>query len=174
MSKPRLATREDLRSQQVLPRRVLVNVTRDMAEVISKVVFEHEIDVLAEVFGEGAVQVIQDPLEHNILIASMDVIEAAQKEASDAAKRRQRVATLFYYPETPVRWEPKDPDNLAAGGAWVDEPVYVGEEMARLRTLYGMHHERKEFFVDVAYPHEKDFIDACGGVYKPKGLKDAA
>ena len=119
-------------------------------------------------------QVVQDPLEHNILIAPMDVIEAAQKEASNAAKRRQRVATLFYYPATPVRWEPKDPDNLAAGGEWVDEPVYVGEEMARLRTLYGMHYERKEFFVDVAYPHEKDFIDACGGIYKPKGMKDAA
>lgn len=174
MSRPRLATREELRSRQILPRRVLVEVTRDMAEVISKVVFEHEIDVLAEVFGEGAVSVVDDPLKYNILIGPIDVINEARKEADNAAKRRQRVNVLYTHPEHPVRWEPRDIDNPAAGGQWIDDPMYVGDEMARLRTLYGMHHERKEFFVDVAYPHEKDFIDACGGLYEPKKVKDAA
>lgn len=175
MSRPRLARREEIREVLVLPRRVLVLVTRDMAEVISKIVYEHEVDVLAEVFGEGAVEVIKDPLEHNILIAPVDVVEQHRKDVNDAIKRGRKVTPLYTHPATPCRWEPVDPENPAAGGQWIDEPVTVGEEMARLRTAYGMHHDKAEFYVDVAYPHERDFLEACGGPYEPKkAQKDAA
>lgn len=175
MSRPRLATREQLRDVLILPRLVLILITRDMSEVISKICYEHEIDVLAEVFGEQNIQRIEDPLEHNVLIASIDVVEKARAEMNDAAKRRRKVTMFYAHPETPCRWEPVDPDRPEAGGQWVDEPVTVGEEMARLRTAYGMHHEKAEFFVDVAYPHERDFIEACGGEYQPKkAQKDAA
>lgn len=175
MSRPRLARREEIREVPVLPRRVLVLITRDMAEVISKIVYEHEVDILAEVFGEAAVKVIEDPLEHNVLIGPIDVVEQARKDANEAAKRGRKVTMFFAHPETPCRWEPNDPDNPAAGGRWLDEPITVGEEMARLRTAYGMHHEKKEFYVDVAYPHERDFLEACGGEYAPKkATKDAA
>lgn len=175
MSRPRLARREEIREALVLPRLVLVLITRDMAEVINKICYEHEVDVLAEVFGEANVEVVEDPLKHNILIAPIDVVEKARQEMNDAAKRGRKVTMYYAHPETPCRWEPADIDNPAAGGRWVDEPVSVGEEMARLRTAYGMHHDKAEFYVDVAYPHERDFLEACGGEYQPKkAQKDAA
>jgi hypothetical protein len=173
MSKPRLASREQLREVLVLPRRVLVLITRDMAESIAKIVFEHEVDILAEVFGEGSVQVVQDPLEHGILIAPVEAVEKAREEQRKAIKARKPITPIPYSEyETPARWEPLDYDNPEGPGHWVDAPVSVGEEMARLRTMYGRHNEQPAFNVDVAYPHERDFIDACGGPWK--AAKDAA
>lgn len=175
MSRPRLATREQIRETLILPHLVLVLVRRDMAEVISKICYEHEVDILAEVFGEENIQRVEDPLKHNILIAPIDVVEEARKEMNLAARRGRKVNMFFAHPETACRWEANDPDNPAAGGKWVDEPVSVGEEMGRLRTAYGMHHDKPEFYVDVAYPHERDFLEAAGGQYKPdKAQKDAA
>jgi len=162
-------TKEQLANSLVLPRRVLVEVRRDMTETIAKLVYEHEIDVLREVHGDGNVVVADDPLKHNILIGPPDVIDAARAEAQRAAKRGQRVVALFMHTEHPMRKELVDEDNEGAGYRWVEDPVFVGDEMQRLRTVYGMHHEKKEAFVDVVYPHEMDFVEACGGLYKPFG-----
>lgn len=159
MAKPRLKDRQALSEELVLPRRVLVHVTRDMTEVIPRIVFEHEIDILAEVFGANAVQVVEDSLEHQILIANPDDIDRARKVAETEAKKKQKVSVLYYHHENPMQMEE---------GKWVPAPVYVGEEMARLRTAYGINEDKKEFYVDIAYPHEQNFIEACGGVYKAK------
>jgi hypothetical protein len=169
----RAMTKEQLANSLVLPRRALVEVRRDMTESIAKLVYEHEIDVLREVHGEGNVTVIDDPLKHNILIGPPDVIDAARVEAQRAAKRGQRVVALFMHTEHPMRKELIDENNEAAGHRWVMDPVFVGDEMQRLRTVYGMHHEKKEAFVDAVYPHEMDFVEACGGLYKPEDYAES-
>lgn len=163
----RALSREQLQNSLVLPRRCLVEVRRDITETISKLVYEHEVDILREVHGEGNVAIVEDPLQHNILIAPIDVVEAARAEARKASKKGQRVVALFMHTEHPMRWEPADEDQPGDVGKWVMDPVYVGDEMNRLRTVYGMHHEKKEFFVDVVYPHERDLVEACDGVYRP-------
>lgn len=162
----RILTREQLQNSLILPRRCLVEVRRDITEIISKLVYEHEVDILREVHGEGSVVVVDDPLQHNILIAPIDVVDAARADARKASKKGQRVVALFMHTDRPMRWEPADEDVPGDTGKWVFDPIYVGDELNRLRTVYGMHHEKKEFFVDVVYPHERDFVEACDGVYR--------
>lgn len=158
--RPRLAQRQALRNVLVLPRRCLVHVVRDMAEILPSIVFEHEIDVMSECFGEGRIDVQKDPLEYGILIADQDVLDETRVKSLKAAKLRLKVTTLFYYNLYPVR-----PDD---DGVLEYAPVYVGDEMERLRSAYGKHPAEDKFCVDVAYPNERDFIEACGGIYKPK------
>lgn len=163
--RPRLKDRESLRNELVLPARCLVFVRRDMAEEISAIVYDHEVDVLKEVHGEGAVRIEDDPLKYNILIGSPELIADTTVKMQAAIKERKKVPVLYYY--TTHAMERLD------DGTWVPVPLIVGEEMERLRTAYGRHQEKPEFAVDVAYPHEGLFIEACGGVFK-EWVKHAA
>lgn len=162
----RRMSREELQGQLVLPYRTLVLIKRDVTTEVSKLVYEHEVDILKEIFGDGAVVEIKEPLEHNIVIAPPDTIDAAQAEAKRLARAGRPVKSLFFHTERPMRQEPVNLDEPDGAQHWVYAPVFVGEEMQRLRTAYGKHHEKPEFYVDVVYPHEMDFIEACGGIWK--------
>lgn len=162
--KRRPLTREQLQETLILPTRCVVEITRDMTEVIQKIVYEHEVDILKEVHN-GQVTVTEDPLKVGILLADRTTLTAAAAEAKKIARAGRRVQSLYLHPLHPDRFEAVDPENPEAGGRWVPDPVFLGDEMQRLRTLYGMHHEKREFYVDVVYPHEMNFLEAAGGAY---------
>lgn len=48
----------------MLAKHVTVLVRRDMAEVIPVTVFEHEVEVLKDVHGEGAIDLIENQPDH--------------------------------------------------------------------------------------------------------------
>ncbi len=155
MSRTRLKREEELQSALVLPRRVMVIIERDMAEHITSICYEHEIDILALI--HGSVRTVDDPLEHNVLIASPEVCEATRAEMTKAAKERKKVNVLYTHYEFPV--------ERGEDGRWVPQPVFAGDEMQRLRSCYGVKEGTKDFYADVAYPHMGLFIEACGGEY---------
>jgi len=157
-ARPRLATRKDMREAEILPRRVLVLVRRDMAEEIPSTVFEHEVDILAEVHGEGNVTIAKDPLDYGILIGDPDTLARGRAEMFKAAKENRPVPAFVFVPLYPVRAD--------GDGHVVPAPVRAGDEMQRLRGCYGMHPTKPEYSADVAYPSERDLIAACGGVYE--------
>lgn len=160
----RAKTIAEIEGTLILPTRCLVLIKRDMTEEIPKLVYEHEVDILLEVHG-GNVKRIDDPLEFNILIADLDTLEQARRETRRLARAGQRVSTLFTHTENPMRFVLNDPDNRDAGGKWVFDPVFLGDEMNRLRQVYGMHHERKEPYADHIYPHPSTLLEAAGGPY---------
>ena len=171
--KPRMASRQAIRNKLILPRRVLVLIERDMAEIASKIVFEHEYDILGEIHGEGQVTLVQDPLAHNLLIATPDVLAEARDEMEKALKKRQKVQAVYMHAVQDGEWV-TDPDHPDAPPVWEPRPVYVEEEMQRLRSVYGMDQEKKEHYVDLVYPHEGVFLEAAGGEYKPPRVANAA
>jgi hypothetical protein len=159
-AKPRLTRRQELRDALILPTRVLVHVFRDMAETIATVCFEHEVDILAEIHGEGNVNVVADPMQFNMMIASPGLLAKGREEMIKAASERRKVPAFSFVDIHPSRTDSEGKYHLA--------PVYTGEEMERLKAVYGMHAEKKEFNVLVVYPTEADLVDACGGVFQPE------
>lgn len=160
----RAKTIAELEGTLILPTRCLVLIKRDMTEEIPKLVYEHEVDILLDVHG-GNVTRVDDPLQFNILIADLDTLEQARRETRRLARAGQRVTTLFTHTEHPMRFVLNDPDDRDSGGKWVFEPVFLGDEMNRLRQVYGMHHERKESYADHIYPHPSTLLEAAGGPY---------
>jgi len=156
-------SRDELRGLHILPTRVLVHVMRGIAETAAKIVYEHEVDVLREVHGDANVSVVADPLEHNILIADLQTLDAARSEARRLAKQGQQVNVLYTHALHPMRFDAEDETNGKGAGQWRPDPVYLGDEMNRLRAIYGMHHEKAESFADVVYPHEANLLEAAGG-----------
>jgi hypothetical protein len=159
-TKPRLTRRQELRDALILPTRVLVHIFRDMAETISTVCFEHEVDILAEIHGEGNVTVVNDPMQYNMMIAPPSMLAKGREEMAKAASERRKVPAFSFVEVHPSRTD--------SNGVVHPAPVYTGEEMERLKSVYGMHAEKKEFNVLVVYPTEADLVDACGGVFQPE------
>lgn len=163
----RMKTEEQLESVLVLPTRVLIIIERDMAEHISKICFEHEVDILSKI--HGSVKIIDDPLEHQILIAAPDVIEQTQAEVRKAVKERKKINVLYMHHDRP---HTQDED-----GKWIPQPVFAGDEMNRMRHCYGVKEGTQDFYADLAYPHLGLFIAAAGGEYvepAPGKAKNAA
>lgn len=153
--KPRLSNRQEMREEKVLPTRVLVHIKRDMAETLSDVVFDHEVDVLARIHGEENVNIVDNPMDFQVMIADKATLEKGREEMRKAARENSRVPAFQFIPAHP---------ELA---------VFVGEELERLRNVYGRDVDEKKFFVDIVYPSERDLLEACGGAYV-KTEKNAA
>lgn len=156
MSKPRLSNRQEMREEKILPSRVLVHIKRDMSEILSDVVFDHEVDILARVHGEENVTIINDPMDFGVMIADKATLEKGREEMKKAAKEHRRVPAFQFIPTHP------------------DLAVFVGEEFERLRNVYGRDVDEKKFYVDIVYPSERDLLDAAGGPADARQLEKNA
>lgn len=150
-------SRAEEKNRLIMPERVLVLVTRDMSETTSKIVFRHEASLLEEIHGEGSVEVVDDPLKHEIFIGTPE--EIAARTAMEDIEMDEEPGFM-----ASIKAE-KHPKR----------PVSINHEMDRLRTVYGKHMTKDEFVVDVVYPNPRLLLMEVGEVVvEPKQGKRAA
>lgn len=113
---------------KVLSRRILVNVKRDMTDIIPRVVWQHELPILQELFQEGNVTVVD--------ASTMD-------EGYSATVRPD----LLPYNKTMDR-VPKPSTTVGIGHVFIGDPQ---GEYERLSQVYGKHPEVNILLVEKIY-----------------------
>ena len=121
------------RHPQPLSRRILVNVKRDMTAITPKVIWQHELPILEEIFGEGNV-------------TSVDA--AVMDEGYTGTPRPD----LLPYNKTMDR-VPKPSTTVGIGH------VFIGDhqgEYDRLSSVYGKHPDQDILLVEKIYGRFQD------------------
>lgn len=152
MARARRITRDDARNVIIQPERRLVIINRDMAEQISKVIWEHEVACLQEVHGEGNVEVVDDPMRYDIMIAD-------KAELEKAAEHDEKIADRIRKGEHVEQGEVITPFRFTL---YPERPLRAGPEWDRLAGVYGMHPEKQLQVVEVCYPDERVLANEYG------------
>lgn len=134
----------------VMPEAILIAIERDVVETIVTTCWKHEFDMYAEIHPEGAVRIIENPIEHGVFIGTADEIKARTRDellSMDDDEPLPHLCKVFKHPAKPLR---------------------VGEELARLRNVFGPHPDIPQIdVVDKVYSDPRLLVMECGGEYKP-------
>jgi hypothetical protein len=115
-------------SKKQLSQRVIVNITRDMTAVTPKIVWQHEIPILEEIFGDGAVK--------DVTASSLDEGYSGKISPELLAYNKLQDKIL--------------PPSSAVGLGY----VFAGDpeaEYDRLASVYGRHKDENVLIVEKIY-----------------------
>lgn len=117
-------------ASKILSRRVLVNIRRDQTAATPRAVWQHEIPILEDVFGEGSAQVVEDPAK------LLDEGYSA-RPGPDLTPHNKK--------QDPI---PRPSESIGLGWVFAGDPQ---AEYDRLAACYGMHPEVKQTYAEHVY-----------------------